>query len=184
MNDIKSKLVFPLLLIIFVLGLNNCAIVKPYPYRIATDFHSETGIDAVYVQDTCLLRIARNWQGNGDYLGIDKWITAKLPNNIHLYGGLPGQSGFYTISQTLEETDTILDPYWESLQVKPHPVHGYRPKVGVYRFEDSLVVAIAKTLKNPKYGKGGGWQIFVIDFESQLIPIDTISLYKIHKVNK
>jgi hypothetical protein len=67
--------------------------------------------------------------------------------------------------------------YWESLQVKAHPEFGYRAMVGVFDIKnDSIVVAISKTLANPQYGAGGAWQIYVGNFDEVLLVLDTIYL--------
>ena len=110
------------------------------------------------------------------YPGVDNWVTTKIPNNIDLFGGLPGQSEYYTIDQTIIDADTMQVDYWESLQVKPHPEFGYRPMVGVFDITDTIVVAISKTLANTQYGEGGVGQIYVANFNDFLIVMDTIYL--------
>ncbi len=139
-------------------------------------FYTETGIKALYVLDTSLLNAVKSWQGKGDYPGVDNWTTAKIPHDFDLYGGLPGQSAYYTIDQTLIASDTMKVAYWKSLQVKENVQFGYRPMVGVFDIRDSLIVAISKTLANPQYGAGGGWQIYVEDFSTDLFILDTIYL--------
>ena len=84
-------------------------------------FRAETGIDATWVSDTVLLNTVKGWQGSGDYPGVDDWATATIPGGVDLYGGLPGQSEYYTLNQTLIDADTMQVAYWESLQVKAHP---------------------------------------------------------------
>lgn len=139
-------------------------------------FRTETGIDAVWVEDTVLFNTVVGWQGSGDYPGVDEWATATIPAGLDLYGGLPGQSEYYTLEETLVDADTMQVAYWESLQVKAHPTFGYRPMVGVFDLEEPTVVAIARTLANPQYGAGGAWQIYVEDFTEDLMPLDTIDL--------
>lgn len=60
--------------------------------------------------------------------------------------------------------------------MKANPEFGYRPMVGVFDIKDSIVVAISKTLANLQYGAGGGWQIYVEDFTTDLVVFDTIYL--------
>jgi len=144
--------------------------------EIVESFRIETGLQAVFVSDTALLNSVTAWQGQGDYPGVDQWSTAKIPNNFDLYGGLPGQSEYYTISSTLTLADTLQQNYWESLQVKENVQFGYRPMVGVFEMKDTLVVALAKTLANPQYGSGGAWQIYVKDFAKDLTVLDTVYL--------
>jgi len=143
---------------------------QPISNGIIDAFTLETGLGAVYFVDTTLLNAVISWQGQGDYPGVDEWTTAKIPGNFDLYGGLPGQSEYYTISQTIADADTIMVSYWESLQVKAHPQFSYRSLVGVFDIiSDSIVVAISKTLANPQYGAGGAWQIYVGNFNEVLL---------------
>lgn len=115
---------------------------------LLVEFRKQSGINAMSITDTSILNTARRWQGHGEYPGVDDWITAKIPNHIKLYGGLPGQSAFYSISNTVRLADTLQTGYWKSLQVQENPTFGYRPCVGVFEVKDSLIVAIAKTLAN------------------------------------
>lgn len=174
------KIIYILLLSLFLYSCSYEFIVEPQPVtnNVLESFRTETGIGAVYVVDTSLLNTVISWQGHGDYPGVDDWTTAKVPNTFDLYGGLPGQSEYYTIDQTLVDSDTIQFVYWESLQVKKHPEFGYRSMVGVFEIRDSIIVAIAKTLANPQYGDGGAWQIYVENFNDVLSVFDTIYLIK------
>lgn len=144
--------------------------------EVIESFRSETGINAVYVLDTSLLNSVIRWQGHGDYPGVDDWTTAKIPDNFDLLGGLPGQSEYYTINQTIIDTDTIKVDYWESLQVKENPQFGYRPMVGVFDITDTIKVAISKVMANTQYGDGGAWQIYVENYKEVLIIMDSIVL--------
>ncbi len=178
---LKSRIIWPVYLFVFSLAFISCKKdnndPQPITNIVVEAFTSETGLGAVYFVDTTLLKTVRSWQGQGDYPGVDDWTTAKIPGNFDLYGGLPGQSEYYTISQTITDTDTIMVNYWESLQVKAHPQFGYRSIVGVFDIkDDSIVVAISKTLANPQYGAGGAWQIYVENFNEVLLVLDTINL--------
>jgi hypothetical protein len=146
------------------------------------EFRKQSGIDAEAFSDTSVLNTARRWQGQGEYPGVDYWVTAKIPNHIKLYGGLPGQSAFYSVSNTVRAADTLQTIYWKSLQVQENPKFGYRPWVGVFEVKDSLIVAIAKTLANPQFGKGGAWQLYVKDYVKSLVIEDTICLKKQNQV--
>jgi hypothetical protein len=143
---------------------------------IVESFCLETGLYTVCAMDTLLLNSVKSWQGHGDCPGIDAWITVRIPPDLYLLGGLPGQSEYYTINQTITESDTLLTEYWESLQVKPHPEFGYRPMVGRFELADTILVAIAKTVANPQYGDGGAWQIYVQHFADELVTLDTLYL--------
>lgn len=79
---------------------------------------------------------------------LNKWITC------------PFLTFFYSkilITFTIH-ADTIMVNYWESLQVKAHPQFGYKTMVGVFDIKnDTILVAISKTLSNPQFGDGGVW---------------------------
>jgi filamentous hemagglutinin len=120
----------------------------------------------------------KGWQGSGDYPGVDEWATATIPAGLNLYGGLPGQSEYYTIAQTLIDADTMETAYWESLQVKAHPTFGYRPDVGIFDLNTTTTVAISRTLANPQYGKGEAWQVYMENYKTGLTALNTVSLQK------
>lgn len=169
---------YPLWLVAFIiLTLASCKETDAIlTNTVIEDFRAETGIDAVWVTDTALLNTVEGWQGSGDYPGVDEWAIATVPAGLDLYGGLPGQSEYYTIAQTLIDADTVKVAYWESLQVKAHPTFGYRPNVGVFDLNAVTTVAIARTLANPQFGVGGAWQIYVEDYSTDLTALDTIIL--------
>lgn len=177
MNTTKFRIFYLLLFLTFLFSCNKERLTHPINFNeTIASFYTETGIKAVYVFDTALLNTVKGWQGHGAYPGVDNWTTAKIPHDFDLYGGLPGQSEYYTIYLTIIVSDTMKAPYWESLQVKANPEFGYRPMVGVFDIKDSIVVAISKTLANLQYGAGGGWQIYVEDFTTDLVVFDTIYL--------
>lgn len=165
-----------LLLAFMVLSFSSCQEEEVPTNAVIEAFRADTGIDAVWVSDTALLHTVEGWQGSGDYPGVDEWATATIPAGLDLYGGLPGQSEYYSIDQTLIDADTMKVAYWESLQVKEHPTFGYRESVGIFDLNATITVAIARTLANPQFGTGGAWQIYVEDYASDLTALDTISL--------
>jgi len=139
-------------------------------------FKSSTGINAVKSTDNALLNQVKSWQGSGDYPGVDDWEIFEIPAGTKLYGGIPGQSEFYSVEKTLIDADFNKVDYWESLQVKAHPQFGYRPKVAEYTLNSPLKVAVAKTLANSQYGAGGGWQVFVDNFVTNVTFVKEITL--------
>ena len=173
------------LLLISIAVIVTAAAKKTFNHSILSkndslifEFRKQCDIDAKAVIDTSVLNTARRWQGQGNYPGVDYWVTAKIPNHIKLYGGLPGQSAFYSVSNTVRLADTLQTVYWKSLQVQENPTFGYRPWVGVFEVKDTLIVAIAKTQANPQFGKGGAWQLYVKDYVKSLVVQDTIRLKK------
>jgi hypothetical protein len=139
-------------------------------------FKTQTGISATQATDDSLLVKAKRWQGSGNYPGVDAWEVFEISANTKLYGGLPGQSEFYSVEKSLLDVNNDKVKYWESLQVAPHPTFGFRPKVGEYTVNALIKVAVSKTLANPKYGQGGAWQVFVNDYTKALTFIKEIPL--------
>jgi len=64
---------------------------------------------------------ARQWRGRGIYQGRDSWSNTILKEGDIVYGGAPGQSGFYFDKATLEAAGGSREKLWKSLQVLPHP---------------------------------------------------------------
>lgn len=139
-------------------------------------FKNQTGINAVQATDDSLLIKAKRWQGTGNYSGVDAWEVFEISANTKLYGGLPGQSEFYSVEKSLLYVNYDKVTYWQSLQVAPHPTFGFRPKVGEYTVNAFIKVAVAKTLANPQYGQGGAWQVFVDDYPKKITFVKEISL--------
>ena len=136
--------------------------------KYANDFFSTTGIKITKATDDGILAGAKKWQGKGDYPGVDDWEVYEIPAGSKIYGGIPGQTGFYSTFDNLQNVNFDKIKYWESLQVKPDDILGFRPKVAEYTTKETIKVAISKTLANSQFGKGGGWQVFVDDFANKL----------------
>ena len=139
-------------------------------------FKTQTGINALQATDDSLLIKAKRWQGSGNYPGVDAWEIFEISANTKLYGGLPGQSEFYSVEKSILDVNYDKVKYWESLQVAPHPTFGFRPKVGEYTVNALIKVAVSKTLANPQFGKGGAWQIFVDNYNKKTTFIKEIPL--------
>ncbi|MDC1285664.1 hypothetical protein N8Z33_03145, partial [Flavobacteriaceae bacterium] len=144
--------------------------------KYANDFFSTTGIKITKATDDGILAGAKKWQGKGDYPGVDDWEVYEIPAGSKIYGGIPGQTGFYSTFDNLQNVNFDKIKYWESLQVKPDDILGFRPKVAEYTTKETIKVAISKTLANSQFGKGGGWQVFVDDFANKLELVKEIPL--------
>jgi RHS repeat-associated protein len=59
----------------------------------------------------------RQWQGRGIYKGRDSWSNTMLKEGDIIYGGAPGQSGFYFDKATLDSAGGSRARLWQSLQV-------------------------------------------------------------------
>lgn len=63
-----------------------------------------------------------------------------------------------------------------AVQVKEHPVFGYRPDVTGYRVIQDFNPLQGRATANPQFGPGGADQFLIQDFENYLEPITTIDL--------
>jgi filamentous hemagglutinin len=93
-----------------------------------------------------------------------------------VYGGLPGQSSYYTDAYTVAASEGSRTSLFESLQVAPHPEFGYRPFIGEYEVIRNISVPFGRALANPTYGTGGGVQFFIGDYAVSLRLIREIPL--------
>jgi len=146
--------------------------------NIVTAFKNETGINLRKATNDNLLNKANQWQGKGNYPGVDDWVVVEIPKGTKIHGGLPGQSEYYAATSNINVNGSSVSTYWESLQVKPHESLGYRNEIGVYEVTKDIQGAISKATANPQYGKGGGWQLFIPEYNTTLKQIDIINLPK------
>jgi len=122
------------------------------------------------------IHVAREGQALSGY-APDKWAMATLGKGSVVYGGSPGQTGFYTDIATVRASRLSGSRLFRSLQVRPHPVYGYRPQVRAYMLTRDIQVPVGEALANPFAGTGGGGQIFINNFESVLKPVRTFRLF-------
>ena len=99
-----------------------------------------------------------------------------LPSGSRVYGGMPGQSAYYTTGQAVTNAGLSSETLFQSLQVSPHPVFGYRPQMGVYEVTRDLTVPTGIVRANPAFGSGGATQYFIRNYGTELRLIDTINL--------
>ena len=93
-----------------------------------------------------------------------------------VFGGLPGQSAFYTDQATVLAAHGDTQLLSESLQIQPHPIKGYRGNIGIYTIQKDFRVPAGLVHSNPEYGVGGGQQFFIKFYSSQLTLTDELSL--------
>ena len=119
--------------------------------------------------------LARSWQGQGTYAGIDTWRDITLKEGKLVVGGLPNQSNYYTTLNALGRSGLDRTTLFKGLQVLEHPQLGYRSQVGIYRVTGNTPAAFGTTYANSAYGVGGLPQIFIPDY-TELQLINTIPL--------
>lgn len=90
-----------------------------------------------------------------------------------VYGGAPGQSGFYFDKTTLDAAGGSRQKLWESLQVLPHEKYGFRSQIQAYRVKRDAVAGTGQALSQDAsvFGQGGGTQFFLSNYKTVLEPI-------------
>ena len=116
---------------------------------------------------------------------MDRFRNIALKKGTVIYGGVPGQSNFYTTASGLRRANGSSRKLFEGLQVgpadpariAPHQITGgYRPAVTAYEVIDDVPAALGRTINNPQFGSGKFPQIVIENFEQSLRPIHSIPL--------
>jgi hypothetical protein len=118
-----------------------------------------------------------SYQTEGNVYHADSYEVIELKKGNIIYGMLPGQSVFYTDQATVDAGRGSYKTLYQLMQIRPHPVYGYRTKVGKYEvLEDFYVTAgtcranreITMDGKTENLGEGGGYQYVIFEFEQKL----------------
>ena len=117
---------------------------------------------------------ARNWQGKGDYPGVDNWKDTTLKKGTAVWGGAPGQSNFYTTNGSMKSVNTNATKLYDGLQVGKGAYPEFRPGMTKYIVNQDISVATSKALANPMHGNGGFDQYYIQNFENVLEPVKTL----------
>ena len=120
---------------------------------------------------------AKEAQLNAGY-NADAWSMATLPKGSIVYGGIPGQTAFYTDAATVVGSGGSRSALFQSLQVAPNPTLGFRPTLRVYELLQDMRVPTGTALGNPTLGPGGGQQFFIWNYGNQLRAVGDIGLGK------
>jgi hypothetical protein len=173
-----KKLLLPFLfIVIFVYSCSNNGVGPENTYYWELiEFNRVSDFNAHIVEDTAVIAHAKSGQGHGSYPGVDDWFSVRIDSGVTVWGGLPGQSSYYSIIATYDSANGEKVAYWKLLQVKPHPVFGYRPYIGGYRLTKTIHAAISRTLANSQYGDGGGWQIYIQNYHTDLLKVSELTL--------
>ena len=107
--------------------------------------------------------IARSWQGQGAYPGIDKYRDITIKRGTVIYRGEPFGFEYFTTGRAIQRSGNDATILFEGLQVQRHPQLGYRPGMTAYVVDDDIAVAFGITKANPQYGSGNLPQMFVTD---------------------
>ena len=106
----------------------------------------------------------------------DTFEMKLYPKGQRFVGGLPGQSGFYTTEDSLMKSGFSRTKLFKGLQVEPHPILGYRPKVGIYELQEDANLPTGIVRANEQFGEGGLNQIVNEHFSQNLKLIKEINL--------
>ena len=98
-----------------------------------------------------------------------------LSRGTRVYGGLPGQTSWYTNFASLRNCNFSRSKLFQGLQVKPHPILGYRTQIGSYELMEDVLVAEGKAIENIQNGFGGYHQYYIKDV-SNLKLVDIVDL--------
>ena len=98
------------------------------------------------------------------YGGVDAWTMTTLPQGSIVYGGLPGQSAFYTNASAVVDSGVNASNLFGTLQVAPDAAVGFRPAMGIYEVTSDIDVPTSLTMANPQFGPGGATQFYITDW--------------------
>lgn len=171
----KIFLIIPLLIFSIYSCTDSVSPSYTYFWELV-EFNRVSNFNAHLTDDTAIVNHAKSGQGHGTYSGIDDWFSVRLDSGAMLWGGLPGQSNYYSIIATYDSAKGEKVAYWKLLQVKPHAVFGYRSYIAGYRLNKTVNASISKTLANKQYGDGGAWQIYIQNYHTDLLKVSEITL--------
>ena len=148
---------------------------------------NEYGIENVTWEDASPSQLARSWQGEGKYPGVDEYADVVVKKGTILYRGEPNGTEYFTTLDAIEESGRDSRKIFRGLQVEESPTHGYRPEMKGYMLDEDLATAYGITKANPQFGEGGLPQYYVPDAkklieDGVLKQVDDIKLYKYNEV--
>jgi hypothetical protein len=108
--------------------------------------------------------------------GVDAWSMTLVPKGSVVYGGIPGQTAFYTDAATVVGSGGSRTTLFQSLQAAPSATYGYRPAMRMYEVMSDIRVPAGTALNNPALGPGGGGQFYFRNYSSYLRGLGRIPL--------
>ena len=126
------------------------------------------------VENVDAAAMARSWQGNIDYPGIDNWENVIIRKGTKVWGGMPGPSNFYTTEEVMQSVGNDATKLYQGLQVGKGSHLLFRQGMTQYEVTQDIVVGSSKALANLQYGPGGLDQYFIPNYEKVLMPIKSI----------
>lgn len=114
--------------------------------------------------------LARLWQGDYPYVGVDSYENFIIEPNAVVYAGYPFPTGYAFGSSVLREVDYDATRLFQGVQVKPRELldgtGDFKFQIIGFRFNEGIESARGITDANPIFGGGGLEQIFTPNFES------------------
>lgn len=119
---------------------------------------------------------AANWQGQGAYPGVDSWENMVLEKGTTVWGGAPGQSGFYTSSEVMSKVGNDAQLLNQGLQIGKNGYDFYRAGTTAYEVLKNTRIAVSNAVANPQFGPGGFQQYYIPNYEDVLRPMYSIRM--------
>ncbi len=113
-------------------------------------------------------QIARSFQGNPRYPGIDRFKDITLKKGTILYSGFPGQTAFYTTASALRRSGNSAEALFRGLQLRKHERLGFRTRVAAYEVMADSPAAFGLAIANTDHGAGWLPQVVVPSFQTSL----------------
>jgi hypothetical protein len=167
-----AGILFTLILLLSLLPLSGCGTISKTP-------------DILEKERQAIIAQAISYQTEGGVYQADIYEVTKLKKGDIIYGMLPGQSVFYLDKATADMGKGNYKTLYTLAQIRPHPIYGYRTKLGKYEVLEDMYVPCGTCLanktitidgKNENLGDGGGFQYVIFDYESKLKLLEEITL--------
>ena len=121
-------------------------------------------------------QVARTFQGNPKYPGIDRFKDITLKKGTIVYSGFPGQTAFYTTASALRRSGSSASALFQGLQLKRHDRLGFRTRVAAYEVMADTPAAFGLAIANMDHGTGWLPQVVVPSFQTSLRFVDELPL--------
>ncbi len=121
-------------------------------------------------------QIARSFQGNPKYPGIDRFKDITLKQGTIVYSGFPGQTAFYTTASALRRSGNSAEVLFRGLQLRKHERLGFRTRVAAYEVMADTPAAFGLAIANTDHGAGWLPQVVVPSFQTSLRFLEDIPI--------
>ncbi|HEX9706103.1 MAG TPA: RHS repeat-associated core domain-containing protein [Steroidobacteraceae bacterium] len=121
-------------------------------------------------------QIARSFQSNPKYPGVDRFKDITLKKGTIIYSGFPGQTAFYTTASALRRSGNSAEILFRGLQLRKHERLGFRTRVAAYEVMADTPAALGLAIANVDHGAGWLPQVVVPSFQSSLRFLEDIPI--------